>query len=122
MLDHRMVPDTTIPSTVVHHVVHPPSKELTAAYLLLLFLGTLGAHRFYLGRVGTAITMLSLTIFGSLASATVIGAIMGLPLLFAVAVWWLIDLFLTPGMVREGNRRAAMAASAPDYSRGWPQP
>jgi TM2 domain-containing membrane protein YozV len=57
------------------------------AYLLWFFLWFVGGHRFYLGRTGTAITMLVFSI-------TVIG-------LAVTAVWAFIDLFLIPSIVRE---------------------
>lgn len=57
------------------------------AYLLLIFLGLLGAHRFYLGRTGSAICQLLLTL-------TIVGS-------FITAVWVLIDLFLIPGIIRQ---------------------
>ncbi|MEJ6008658.1 TM2 domain-containing protein [Novosphingobium aquae] len=55
------------------------------AYLLCLFLGPLGAHRFYLGATGTGIVMLilSLTFFGLIISGP----------------WAFIDLFLIPGII-----------------------
>lgn len=57
------------------------------AYLLLIFLGLFGAHRFYLGRTGSAVAQLLLTI-------SVIG--------FVISWFWVfIDLFLIPGMIRE---------------------
>jgi len=40
---------------------YKPKKKLTAL-LLLIFLGGWGAHRFYTGKIGTAIFMLSLSI------------------------------------------------------------
>ena len=57
------------------------------AYLLCLFFGVFGAHRFYLGRKGSAITMLvlSITIFGLLISGP----------------WAFIDLSLIPSIIRE---------------------
>ncbi|HVW92019.1 MAG TPA: TM2 domain-containing protein [Devosia sp.] len=60
-------------------------KNIVVAYLLWLFLGVFSAHRFYLGKPGTAILQM-LTYF------ILIGF-----------VWWVIDLFLIPGMVREKN-------------------
>ncbi|MEV7528349.1 NINE protein [Agrococcus sediminis] len=117
VLDARLTRDTTVSPVVVHHVVHAPAKELAVAYLLLLFLGTLGAHRFYLGRTGSAIGMLALTLFGVMLTLVLIGFV----LLFAVAIWWFVDLFLTPGMVREENQRATMARNPTGYYRGWPQ-
>ena len=40
------------------------SKSRLATTLLAFFLGSFGAHRFYLGKIGTAVTMLVLTIIG----------------------------------------------------------
>jgi TM2 domain-containing membrane protein YozV len=58
----------------------PPSSDRNklVAALLAFFLGTLGIHRFYLGRTGSGITMLVL-------SCTVIGLILTAP-------WALIDM------------------------------
>lgn len=56
------------------------------AYLLCIFFGALGAHRFYLGRKGSAIAML------------LIVSVIGLAI---TAVWALIDLFLIPSMIKE---------------------
>jgi TM2 domain-containing membrane protein YozV len=75
------------------------------AYILLLFLGLLGAHRFYLGRVGSAIAML-------LISLTIVGAAVTL-------VWCIVDLFLRPGIVREAmedlRRKYTMDAMTNNY-------
>lgn len=40
------------------------TKSRLVVALLAWFLGIFGAHRFYLGKIGTAVTMLILTIFG----------------------------------------------------------
>ncbi len=58
-----------------------------AAYLLDIFLGVFGAHRFYLKRTGSAVAMLVLTI-------TVVG-------LAVTSIWAFVDLFLIPGMIQE---------------------
>jgi len=58
------------------------------AWLLLIFLGFFGAHRFYLGKGGSGLVMF-LTMF------IVIGFL-----------WWFIDLFLISGMIRD--RRDAL--------------
>ena len=60
-------------------------KSATATWLLWLFLAEFGAHRFYLGRVGTGIAML-LTLGG-------------------LFIWALVDAFLIPGMLRADKRR-----------------
>lgn len=53
------------------------------AYFLWFFLGVFGVHRFYLGRPVSAIVQLLLCLI-----------VIGL-------VWWVADLFLIPGMIRE---------------------
>lgn len=72
------------------------------AYLLAIFLGVFGAHRFYLKRTGSAVAMLLLTI-------TVFG-------LVVTSIWALVDLFLIPGMIRddmdEMRRRLTLEAMA----------
>lgn len=69
-------------------------KSAGAAYLLLLFLGWFGAHRFYLGCTGTAVVQLLLGLLG------------WLPLFLgwlALGIWLIVDLFLIPGIVRDKN-------------------
>jgi len=58
-----------------------------AAYILWFFFWPFGGHRFYLGRSGSAIAMLILSI-------TVVG-------LLVTSIWALVDLFLIPGIVRD---------------------
>ena len=62
------------------------AKSPATSWILWIFLGGLGAHRFYLGRIGTGIAML-LTLGG-------------------FWVWWLIDAFLIPGMLKLKRREA----------------
>lgn len=71
------------------------AKSAGVAYLLLIFLGGFGAHRFYLGATGTAVAMLLLFIIGWLTTFFFIGFL----LIGAWAIWWFVDLFLIPGMV-----------------------
>lgn len=74
-------------------------KSVGVAYLLWFFLGTLGGHRFYVGKKGTAVIQLLLTIVGACTAFLGIGfAIMG-----CVGLWVLIDAFLLPGIVRGFN-------------------
>ena len=74
-------------------------KNVMVAYLLLIFLGTIGVHRFYLGLKGTAITQLVLTLVGW---ATVLILVGFIPLAI-VGVWVFIDLFLLPGIIKSQN-------------------
>ena len=74
---------TTSEEMLIEQRVTNESPSVAAAYLLWFFLGILSAHRFYLGRPGSAILQI---------------------LLFFVLIgfiWLLVDLFLIPGMVRE---------------------
>lgn len=60
-------------------------KNIVVAYVLWLFLGVFSAHRFYLGKPVSAILQI-------LSYFILIGFI-----------WWVVDFFLIPGMVRGKN-------------------
>jgi TM2 domain-containing membrane protein YozV len=64
-------------------------KSMVVAYLLWYFLGLVGAHRFYMGRTGSAIAQLILSI-------TVVG-------LIVTSIWWIVDAFLTHQWVKDKN-------------------
>lgn len=64
-------------------------KSKVAAALLSFFLGMFGIHRFYLGRVGSGVAMLILSIIGGLTT----GIIVGFVLLFIVGIWDVVDFF-----------------------------
>ncbi|HTQ12091.1 MAG TPA: TM2 domain-containing protein [Fimbriimonadaceae bacterium] len=66
----------------------PDSQKLLITILLWFFLGHFGAHRFYLGHINTAVMMLGLEILGIVTACILIGYLF----LFAVFVWWVIDL------------------------------
>lgn len=76
-------------------------KSIGVAYLLWLFLGGIGAHRFYLGSVGLGLFQLALCIIGVLTSVIGIGFLFLSPL----CIWVLVDAFLIPGMTRDHNNR-----------------
>lgn len=42
--------------------LNPSNSSWIATFLLCLFLGSLGAHRFYTGHIGSAVTMLLITL------------------------------------------------------------
>ncbi|MCX8045749.1 MAG: TM2 domain-containing protein [Anoxybacillus gonensis] len=58
-------------------------KSSGTAWLLWIFLGGIGAHRYYLGKIGTGVLM-TLTIG-------------------CLGIWTFIDLFLLSGMIRKTN-------------------
>ncbi|MFH8248865.1 DUF2510 domain-containing protein [Microbacterium sp. B2969] len=82
-----------------HAVVVRPVKETGIAYLFWFLLGGVAAHRFYLGLTASAIVFNILFWCGILLSPFVIG----IPLVIACGIWWLVDLFLIPSLVRSIN-------------------
>ncbi|WP_059041837.1 MULTISPECIES: TM2 domain-containing protein [Paenibacillus] len=64
-------------------------KNMFVAYILWYFLGIFGGHRFYMGKIGTAVTQLIL-------SLTVVG-------LIATGIWWIVDAFLVHTWVKRHN-------------------
>ena len=75
------------------------------AYRLWWFLGPAGVPRFYLGRVGSGVVMLLLTCVSGVLTVVLIGFV-GLAV---VGLWWLVDAFLIPMMVKGHNVRLAHA-------------
>lgn len=73
------------------------AKSTGAAYLIWLFLGGLGGHRFYLGRGGSGSVMLILFIIGIVTLFAGVGAVF----LIIVGLWALVDAFLIPGMIQK---------------------
>ena len=78
---------TTQDKILIEQRISNEKPSAGVAYVLAIFLGLFGAHRFYLGRTGSGVVMLLLTIsfFGMVISG----------------IWNLVDLFLIPGMIRE---------------------
>ena len=74
-------------------------KSLVVAYLLWFFLGSLGAHRFYTGRTGSAIVQLIVWLVGW--GTLIVGV--GFVVLAIAGIWLLIDAFLLPGIIRTHN-------------------
>jgi TM2 domain-containing membrane protein YozV len=78
------------------------SKSILAAYLLWLFLGGIGAHRFYTGGVAWGIlyiAMLACGFFSMFISWIMLGACL------------FFDLFMIPAYVRGSDERAIVEAS-----------
>ena len=82
------------------------SKSIAVGYLLWLFLGVFGVHRFYAGKTKSGVAQLILLLI------PIVGWI-------ALGLWLLADLFLIPGMIREHNVNLINLIHAAD---GGPQP
>ena len=81
-------------------------KSLLVAYLLWFFLWWAGAHHLYLRRYGSA---------AGYALISIVGANLDMPLALIsliVPVWWIIDAFLLPGLVRTTPPRVSKARPA----------
>ncbi|MFZ1429762.1 MAG: TM2 domain-containing protein [Geminicoccaceae bacterium] len=76
-------------------------KSAILAYILWFFLGWFGLHRMYLGRIASGVAMLLLQGVSWLTHFILIGYV-GFAIL---ALWWLIDAVLIPGMTRDYNNR-----------------
>lgn len=76
-------------------------RRLGVAYGLLAVTGLLGGHRFYLGRTGTAVIMLLITLL-SLPWALLLWGWLGL---FFTLAWVCLDALRLPGMVQHANNQ-----------------
>ncbi|MFO7722309.1 MAG: TM2 domain-containing protein, partial [Bacteroidales bacterium] len=70
-------------------------KSVGLAYVLLIFFGGFGIHRFYLGRTGSAVAMVLL--MGLTLLTWWFG--LGILTMLVLSIWVFVDLFLTAGMV-----------------------
>lgn len=99
MTNQQPPPPLPPAQTVVH--LHQASKSVGVAYAFALLLGEFGAHRFYLGRPVSAIIQMVLWLSGLATVWILIGFITLVP----AVIWWIIDLCILPGMVRNENAR-----------------
>ena len=82
-------------------------KNMVVDYLLLIFLGFFGVHRFYAGAKTSGIVMLVLFAVSWVLSFFIIGFI-GFAI---IGIWWLIDLFLLHGLIVSHNDALASELS-----------
>ncbi|WP_156459502.1 NINE protein [Brevundimonas sp. Root1279] len=89
-------------------------KSTGVAFLLWFFTGGLGGHRFYLGKTGSAVGQLVLSVLGWVTIWFVVGLLFLIPL----GIWLLIDLFLISGMVESHNRELMLRLNARPKAAG----
>jgi TM2 domain-containing membrane protein YozV len=100
---------STAELSYVEHQVVNDAPTVGLAYVLWFFLGIFSAHRFYMGRPGSAILQI-------LSYFVLIGV-----------VWWIIDAFMMPGMVQDRKdqlrgRFVKQLASQPGRRDELPEP
>lgn len=83
-------------------------KSMAVAYLLWWVAGSLGGHRFYMGRTGSAAAMLCIT----LTSLLLMFVLIGFATIFISGVWAIVDAFQIPRWVREHNVELARSLGA----------
>ena len=88
---------TALASARAQMIYDANKKSQGVTYLLWLFLGGIGAHRFYIGRPATGAVYLVLWLSGW---------VLVFPFL-AVFLWWVVDGFLIPDMIRKKNMSIA---------------
>lgn len=89
---------TALASARAQMIYDANKKSQGVSYLLWLILGGIGAHRFYIGRTVTGIVLLVLWLLGLFTAGIT---------WIVVFIWWIVDGFLIPGMVREKNMSIA---------------
>lgn len=89
-------------------------KSAGVAYLLWFFTGGIGGHRFYLGRTGSAVAQLVLSVLGWL---TIWLMFVGLIFLIPLGIWLLVDAFTLGGMVSEQNNKLMQRLNASQPAR-----
>lgn len=87
-----------------------PPKSVGITYLFLLLLGGFGAHRFYLGMPVSAVIFMLTWWTGWMLVP--FGAGWGSIIVFAMFVWYVIDLCIAPTMTRAANIRILATQNA----------
>ncbi|KRM90833.1 TM2 domain-containing protein [Liquorilactobacillus cacaonum] len=90
---------------LVNSEIEKRKKNTVVAYLLWFFLGTVGGHRYYFGKIGSAIAMTLITVL-TLGFGVII-----------TGIWAIIDVFFINGWLREDQDRIENGLSQELLSR-----
>ena len=90
---------------LVNSEVEKQKKSAAVAYLLCLFLGTVGGHRYYMRKTGSAVAMTLITVLT-----------LGFGILIT-GIWEIVDLFLISGWLREDQNKVEEIAAQDVLSR-----
>ncbi len=103
---------STAEQILVEQRVTNEAKSVGVAYLLWIFLGGLGAHRFYIGRPGSGLAILVLMVLGIALSPIGVGTMFLVP----AVIWALVDAFLIPGMIQPQKEEVRNTFSTQMYA------
>lgn len=84
---------------LVNSEVEKNKKSIAVAYILCIFFGSIGGHRYYMGKTGSAIAMTLITVLTVGFGVLVTG------------IWSFVDLFLIPSWLKD-NQNSVEAAAA----------
>lgn len=91
-------------------------KSVGIAYLIWFFLGGVGGHRFYAGKVRSGAIMLTLWLLSLLLTFFVVGWFG----FIVLGIWWVIDAFLLHGIIARHNE-SVMQSAVLEASQPLPQ-
>ena len=124
-------PVSTKQLAVVEQRIANEDKSVALAYVLWFFLGTVGIHNFYIGRSDRGLVELILCFVGSIflgvgysfpahSNSLVTLMAFGIACLFVWTLFWLIDLFIIPSMIKKyrDNLRTKYIA---EFASGGPE-
>ncbi|MGF2385895.1 TM2 domain-containing protein [Lentilactobacillus otakiensis] len=96
---------TTEEMMLVNSEVEKRQKSPAVAYLLALFAGFVGGHRYYMGKTGSAVAMTLITVLTLGIGISITG------------IWALVDLFLINGWLQEDLKTIESEAAQTIFGR-----
>ncbi|MFN7389433.1 TM2 domain-containing protein [Brevundimonas sp.] len=82
------------------------NRTVLIGYVLWLFLGSVGAHRFYVGRWKSGLGMAAAGFVTWILTSLLVPSV-GVPMM----IWWIVDAFLIPRWIRVANEENAARRS-----------